>query len=87
MSKAANSPLRDKMLELHRGGLDVKFTGENGAQVFMIKMKEGVPLDRHLEILEEVRIAIDRSTNVPVEKKLTASSARSFVEGIKNLNI
>jgi hypothetical protein len=86
MSKAANSPLRDKMLELHKQGVDVKFIGEGGAQVFMVKMKAGVSLSDHFKILEDVRLSINRSVEQRASEKLTSGSARQFVESMKLLN-
>jgi len=87
MSKAANSPLRDKMLELHRQGIDVKFIGEGGAQIFMVKMNGGVSLDGHFKILEEIRLSINRSVEERSSEKMTRESAARFVEGMKKLNV
>lgn len=87
MSKAANSPLRDKMLELHKRGIDVKFIGEGGAQVFMVKFGPDLSLEDQFKLLEEVRLSINRSVEGRFSEKLTASSARQFVESMKKLNI
>jgi hypothetical protein len=86
MSKAANSPLRDKMLELHKQGVDVKFIGEGGAQIFAVKMAAGLPLEDHFKTLEEIRLAINRSVEERASEKLTSGSARQFVESMKKLN-
>ena len=86
MSKARNSPLRDKMLELHKSGIDVKFIGEGSAQVFLVKMGRGVSLDDHFKLLEDIRISIDKSVESARDQKLTRQSAQEFVESMKKLN-
>lgn len=86
MSKAKNSPLRDKMLELHRAGVDVRFVGDDETQIFVINMKEGVEFSEYARILEEVRCSINRSVESATPAKLTRQSALSFVEGMKKLN-
>lgn len=87
MSKAKNSPLRDKMLELHRAGVDVKFVGDDDAQIFVVKIERGVSLDQHFAMLEEIRRSIDRSIVCRSDKRLTRQSAQKFVENMKKLNI
>ena len=85
MSKAKNSPLRDKMLELHRAGVDVKFIGENGAQVFKVVLGKQT-MEEHIRILGEVWKAINTSATSVSTEKLTRQTALSFVEGMKKLN-
>ena len=86
MSKARNSPLRDKMLELHRKGVEVRFIGEGSAQVFMVKIGRGVSLDDHFKLLEDIRRSINMSVNQANHEKLTRQSAQEFVESMKKLN-
>lgn len=85
MSKAKDSPLRNKMLELHRAGVDVRFIGENGAQVFKVVLGKQT-MEEHIRILGEVWRAINASVASVSTEKLTRQSALSFVEGMKKLN-
>lgn len=85
MSKAKDSPLRNKMLELHRAGVDVKFIGENGAQVFKVVLGKQT-MEEHIRILGEVWKAINTSAASVSTEKLTRQTALSFVEGMKKLN-
>jgi len=85
MSKAKDSPLRDKMLELHRAGVDVKFIGENGAQIFKVVLGKQA-MKEHIKILDEIWRAINASVLSASTEKLTRQSALSFVEGMKKLN-
>lgn len=85
MSKAKDSPLRNKMLELHRAGVDVKFVGENGAQVFKVVLGKQ-SMEEHIKILDEVWKAINASADSVNTEKLTRQAALNFVEGIKKLN-
>ncbi len=86
MSKAKDSPLRDKMIELHRAGMNVKFIGGDEAQIFVIDMKKGVEFSEYARILEEVRCSINRAVESAMHAKLTRQSALSFVESMKKLN-
>ena len=85
MSKAKDSPLRNKMLELHRAGVDVKFIGENGAQVFKVVLGKQT-MEEHIRILGEVWKAKNTSATSVSTEKLTRQTALSFVEGMKKLN-
>lgn len=85
MSKAKDSPLRNKMLELHRAGVDVKFIGENGAQVFKVVLG-GQSMDEHLQMLDDIWEAMGSSISSTSTEKITRQAALSFVEGIKKLN-
>ena len=85
MSKAKNSPLRDKMLELHRAGVDVKFIGENGAQVFKVVLGRQTEEER-IKTLSDIWMAINASVDSVSTEKLTRQTALSFVEGMKKLN-
>ena len=85
MSRAKDSPLRNKMLELHRAGVDVKFIGEGGAQVFKVVLGEQT-MEEHIKILDEVWRAINASADSVSTGKLTRQSALNFVEGMKKLN-
>ena len=86
MSKAKDSPLRDKMIELHRAGINVKFIGGDEAQIFVIDMKKGVEFSEYARILEEVWCSINRAVESASHAKLTRQSALSFVESMKKLN-
>ena len=85
MSKAKDSPLRDKMLELYRAGVDVKFIGENGAQIFKVVLGKQT-MAEHARILSEVWKAINTPTSSVSTEKLTRQTALNFVEGMKKLN-
>lgn len=86
MSKAKDSPLRNKMLELHKSGVDVKFIGEGNAQVFLVKIRRGVSLDDQFKLLEDIRVSINESVESARNQKLTRQSAQEFVESMKKLN-
>lgn len=85
MSRAKDSPLRNKMLELHRAGVDVKFIGEGGAQVFKVVLEKQT-MEEHLQILEDVWKAMGSSISSASTGKITRQTALNFVEGIKKLN-
>lgn len=85
MSKAKDSPLRNKMLELHRAGVDVKFIGEDEAQVFKVVLGKQT-MEETEKILSDVWRAINASVLSASTEKLTRQSALSFVEGMKKLN-
>ena len=85
MSKAKDSPLRNKMLELHRADVDVKFIGKDGAQVFKVVLGKQT-MEEHIRILGEVWKAINASAASVSTEKLTRQTALSFVEGMKKLN-
>ena len=85
MSKAKDSPLRNKMLELHRADVDVKFIGKDGAQVFKVVLG-GQSMEEHIDILSGVWRAISASAASVSTEKLTRQTALSFVEGMKKLN-
>ena len=85
MSKAKDSPLRNKMLELHRAGVDVKFIGEGDAQVFKVILGKQ-SMEAHVKILDEIWRAINASASSVSTEKLTRQSALNFVEGMKKLN-
>ena len=85
MSRAKDSPLRNKMLELHRAGVDVKFIGEGGAQVFKVVLEKQT-MEEHLQILEDVWEAMGSSISSASTGKITRQTALNFVEGIKKLN-
>lgn len=85
MSKAKDSPLRNKMLELHRAGVDVKFIGEDGAQVFKVVLGKQT-MEETEKILSDVWRAINASVLSASTEKLTRQAALNFVEGMKKLN-
>jgi hypothetical protein len=85
--KAGDSPLRTKMLELYRRGIKVEFVGEAGTNIFSVTMPEGVSIEDHFKILEEIRVAINVSVETQEVQKVDASLARKFVEGIKKLKM
>lgn len=85
MSKAKDSPLRNKMLELHRAGVDVKFIGEDGAQVFKVMLGKQT-MEETEKILSDVWRAINASVLSASTEKLTRQAALNFVEGMKKLN-
>lgn len=85
MSKAKDSPLRTKMLELHKAGIKVEFVGEGDAQIFKVVLG-GQTMEAHCKILDEVWRAINASVLSASTEKITRQSALSFVEGMKKLN-
>ena len=85
MSKAKDSPLRNKMLELHRAGVDVRFIGEDGAQVFKVVLGKQT-MEETEKILSDVWRAINASVLSASTEKLTRQAALNFVEGMKKLN-
>ena len=85
MSKAKDSPLRNKMLELHRAGVDVRFIGEDGAQVFKVVLGKQT-MEETEKILSDVWRAINASVLSASTEKLTRQTALNFVEGMKKLN-
>ena len=88
MSRAKDSPLRDKMIELHSKGIEVKFIGDKSSSVFRVTLGSQTP-EEHMDIVREVWEAIvsscDREKSTDT-KKLSRQDAISFVNGVKQLN-
>lgn len=91
MTRAADSPLRDYMLSLHRRGIKVTFCKGNeespgdNSQFFRVEMPSGVDFGEYEEILTEIAKRVDESARLARERgtqKLTRQVAASYVSKV-----